>query len=210
MSNPESSDEFEPGEVTAWLQRAAAGDEEAREHAYVIVRDELRRIAARNMSSADGLSLEATMIVNDAFLKLLDQTAISWESRGHFFAYACHVVRHLLIDHARARLRLRRNPGTKPRSLELAEDVIASVPPPSSKIQRDEELLHLDQALERLENDHPELAEVVKLHYFGGWSFEQIGRQIIDRHPGTVRRQWGKARTLLHLYLSETTDSEGD
>lgn len=203
MSPRQPSEESDRSQITAWLQRAAAGDRPARERAYALVQDELRRIAVRNMSAADRLSLQATMVVDDAFLKLLDQTSIPWQDRGHFFAYACHVVRHLLIDHARARLARRRNPGRKPSGLDQVAEPSETASSPSSRLEQDEELLRLNAALERLENDHPGLAEVVKLHYFGGWSFEQIGENIIDRHPGTVRRQWSKARTLLHLYLSE-------
>lgn len=191
--------------VTGLLQRATSGDREALEKAYALVHDALRRIIRARMSQADQISLDATMVVNDVWMKLLDRPDISWNDRQHFFRTASRIVRQLLCDHARERRTRKRGGGRVKQSLDdIAEPSAPDLSDHDELLGGDVDLLQLDTALTRLEAAHPDLAEVVELRYFGGFSDDHIGRVILNLHPGTVRRRWTKAKTLLHLYL--TTD----
>lgn len=194
-------------QITVLLQQATSGDRDALEKAYALVHDALRRIVRARMSQADQLSLDATMVVNDVWMKLLDRPDISWNDRQHFFRTASRIVRQLLCDHARTRRARKRGGGRVKQSLDdVAEPAAPDLPADGELLLGGEvDILKLDAAITRLEAAHPDLAEVVELRYFGGFSDDHIGRVILDLNPGTVRRRWSKAKTLLHLYL--TTDS---
>lgn len=192
--------------VTGLLQRATSGDREALEKAYALVHDALRRIVRARMSQADQISLDATMVINDVWMKLLDRPDISWNDRQHFFCTASRIVRRLLCDHARTRRRRKRGGDRVRQSLDDISELAAPDLPADDELLLggDVDLLKLDAAITRLEAAHPDLAEVVELRYFGGFSDDHIGQVILNLNPGTVRRRWIKAKTLLHLYL--TTD----
>jgi len=198
METPMSSeapDGSESSQVTLWLLKAAAGDEQARDRAYRLVRERLKQIARKHMSQADFLEFSITTIADDAYLKLINLREVAWQDRLHFLRFACSVVRQLLTDHARRRLRQKRNSGQKPLDLaSIAEPVAARTP---------EQTLALHEALDRLGESHPELAEVVELQYFGGWTQEEIATEILNLPLATVRRRWTQARTLLHARLSD-------
>lgn len=220
------------GQITAWLQQAGQGDREARDQAYRLVQVELKRIAKQNMSRRDQLSLHATSVADDAFLKLMGLSQVSWNDRQHFFAFACNIVRQMLIDHARKRVSRKNNRGQKPADIADVGDPADSEAQPSQGVDDYEDLLALDQrrfrspdsspqlvgkaesvlkldaALKRLEQTQPDLANVIILRYFGGWSPEQIGAEILNCHPGSVNRKLLQARTLLHSYLLENTEAD--
>lgn len=220
------------GQITAWLQQAGQGDPDARDRAYRLVQHELKRIAKRNMSRRDQLSLHATSIADDAFLKLMNLSRVAWNDRQHFFAFACDIVRQILIDHARKRVRRKNNLGKKPADIADVGESAGPDAKPSQAIEDYEELLALDQrrfqskdsspqlvgkaesmlaldsALKRLEQSQPDLANVIILRYFGGWSPEQIGAEILNCHPGSVNRKLLQARTLLHSYLLESQEED--
>ena len=149
------------------------------------------------MSHEDGLSLSISEVADDAYLKLVNLREVAWKDRQHFLRYACTIVRQLLTDHARRRLRSKRNSGQRPKALD-------NVAEPSTR-QTPEQVLALDEALERLERAHPDLAEVVELQHFGGWTQAEIATEILNVPLITVRRRWTQARTLLHAWLSESS-----
>lgn len=144
------------------------------------------------------------MIVNDVWLKLIESSEIEWDNREQFFGFAARIVRQLLIDHARTRTRQKRGGKDRPVDIGGVAEPAGNDTSPSENLEKSERLLALNTALDQLEREHPELAQVVELYHFGGWSAEQIGRQILNLHSGTVDRRLSKARTLLHFYM--TTD----
>lgn len=198
-------------QVTVLLQKATSGNRDALEKAYALVHDALRRIVRARMSQADQLSLDATMVVNDVWMTLLNRPDISWNDRQHFFCTASRIVRQLLCDHARARGARKRGGGRVRQSLDdVAEPAGPDLPADDELLLgEDVDVLKLDAALTRLEAGHPELAKVVDLRYFGGFSDEHIGHVILNLHPGSVRRRWTKAKTLLHLYLTTEPPENG-
>lgn len=180
--------------VTLWLQKATNGDVEARDTAYQLVSNRLRDIVSTRMSSKERMDLTLTEIVDDAYLKLINLQDVQWQDRLHFLRFACSVVRQLLIDKARERLRKKRNFGVVPVALDKVAEPTQSRTP--------ESLIALSEAMDRLNADYPDLAAIVELRYFGGWTLEQIANEILDAPLIRVRRQWDKARTLLHSWLT--------
>ncbi|MFM9962478.1 MAG: ECF-type sigma factor [Planctomycetaceae bacterium] len=185
-------------QITACLRLAANGDEEARNRAYILVREELGRIARSKMSAADQREFSTTMVVNDSYLKLINLREIAWKDRYHFLRFACHVVRQLLTDAARTRNRQKRNSGQQPASF----DAIAEPAQP----QAPDHVLALHDALNRLELEAPELAEIVELRYYGGWSFAEIADEVLCLPINEVERRWKKARLRLLQHLQADTD----
>ena len=118
MASHDESDSQYLGEITACLRRACANDEEARNRAYVLVSEELKRIARSKMSAADQFDISTTMVANDAYLKMIDLSQVSWQDRHHFLRYSCHVIRQILVDYARQRQRQKRNSGQSASSTE--------------------------------------------------------------------------------------------
>ena len=194
MASHDESDSQYLGEITACLRRACANDEEARNRAYVLVCEELKRIARSKMSAADQFDISTTMVANDAYLKMIDLSQVSWQDRHHFLRYSCHVIRQILVDYARQWQRQKRNAGQS--VLPLHE-----VPEPT-RMQTPEHILALEEALQRLEKNHPDLAELVELHHFGGWTLEELATQVLNTTADTLRHRWTRARTMLHLYLT--------
>ena len=191
-------------QVTLLLQRAGEGDREAEDAACRLVRDALRQMAARRMSQREQLSLEASMLAHDVFLKLIRNPSISWESRRHFFGFAAGEIRKLLIDYARKRKAQKRNSGERPASI----DAVADPASPAGHFDgRDP--IDLDAALQQLERTHPQLAESVKLSYFTGLSSREIG-ELLECNTGTVNRRLAKARMLLRDFMTHHGDDRTD
>lgn len=157
------------------------------------VYDELHRIAAAAMhEERAGHTLQPTLLVGEAFLRLVGQRDADWRSRSHFYAVAAQTIRRILVDHARARLRAKRDFGLR---VTLAES-IAELPDASL------DLLALDGALARLEAAAPRQAQVVELRYFGGLDVEEVA-EALDVSPATVKRDWTFARAFLLRELQE-------
>jgi RNA polymerase sigma factor (TIGR02999 family) len=193
MTPPDESNDS-LADVTLWLQKATDGDLEARDRAYKLVSNRLRDIVRTRMSSKERIDLTLTEVVDDAYLKLINLQNVQWQDRLHFLRFACSIIRQLLIDKARERLRKKRNSGVAPVALDnVSELTLARTP---------EALIALSEAMDRLNEDYPDLAAVVELRYFGGWTLEQIANEILNAPLISVRRQWEKARTLLHSWLT--------
>jgi RNA polymerase sigma-70 factor (ECF subfamily) len=178
------------GLLTEWRQ----GDKTALETLTPLVYDELRRIAHRYMrSEREGHTLQTTALVNEAYLRLTDQQKVHWQNRAHFFAVTAHVMRHILIDHARRRHYVKRGGEAQPVPIEAA--VVMSQP-------RAAELVALDEALEELAKLDPRKGRVVELRYFGGLSLEETA-EVLEVSPMTVRRDWRAAKAWLYRRMRD-------
>ena len=179
------------GEVTRLLRNLQKGVEAAQSKLIPLVYEELRRVAARHMrGERPGRTLQATALVHEAFLRLTEQNA-SWQNKAHFFGIASQVMRHILIDHARGRMRAKRGGGQQRILLDEAlflSDALS------------EELLALDQALERLAKLDPRQARIVELRFFGGLSVEEAS-EVAGISPKTVKRDWSLAKAWLYQEL---------
>lgn len=181
-----------PGEVTRLLKAMHDGDAAAAEDLLPLVYAELHRIAAAYMRrERDGHTLQATALINEAYLRLVGED-IEWTNRAHFVGLAAHVMRRVLVDYARQHNAERRAGGLK--RVEM-EDNLAIAP------ERLDEVLFLDEAMAKLQADSPRQARVVELRYFGGLSVEQIG-EILKVAPRSVKRDWALARIFLFRELN--------
>lgn len=183
------------GDVTLLLQRCGAGDRAALDALVVVLHRELRRLAASYLRrERAGHSLQPTALVNEAYLRLVDQGRVTWQNRSHFFGVAAQVMRRLLVDHARRRLSAKR--GAAGVRVPLADYDAAQVQRPAS-------LVALDDALRDLERLDPRQAKAVELRYFAGLSIEEVAC-VLGVAPVTVKRDWATARAWLHRQLSHT------
>jgi RNA polymerase sigma factor (TIGR02999 family) len=185
-------------EVTRVLSGIEAGDPHAAEQLLPLVYDELRKLAAQKLAQEKpGQTLQATALVHEAYLRLVDtEKAQQWNSRGHFFAAAAEAMRRILVNRAQEKLCLKRGGGCKRIDLEgLAVVDDAS----------DEDLLALDEALGRLAQESPPCAELVKLRFFTGLTLDEVALSLgLARR--TVDRYWAYARARLYEMLSGSSD----
>ena len=173
------------GLLTEWCH----GDKTALKTLTPLVHEELRRMAHRYMQSErEGHTLQTTALVNEAYLRLADQQKVEWQNRSHFFAVTAHVMRHILIDHARRRHYVKRGGEARPVPMEAA--ALMSQP-------RAAELVALDEALEELAKLDSRKSRVVELRYFGGLSLEETA-EVLEVSPMTVRRDWRAAKAWLY------------
>jgi RNA polymerase sigma factor (TIGR02999 family) len=193
--SPDDSDaRAESPDVTGLLLAWRAGDAAAGERLLPAIYDELHRQAARAMRREDGAhTLQATALVHEAYLRLVDQRRVEWRSRAHFFGVAAQMMRRVLVDHARTRLAAKRGGALQRVTLG---DVGASD-------ASDDELdvLALHEALERLAALDPDQARLVELRYFGGLGIEDTA-EALGVSPATVKREWAVARAWLRRELA--------
>jgi len=180
-------------QITRLLHDWSAGDATALSRLVAIVYPELRRIAARHLrAERAGHTLQPTALVNEAYVRLAQQQpGKHWQDRTHFFAVAAHVVRAVLVDHARARRALKRGSGAAPVELTVAD---ASVEAPPV------DLLDLDAALRALELLDAEQGRIVELRYFAGLSIDETA-EALGTSPSTVKRGWVAAKTYIRRHL---------
>jgi RNA polymerase sigma factor (TIGR02999 family) len=182
-------------DVTRILDAIEAGDPHAAEQLLPLVYDELRRLAAQKLAQEKpGQTLQATALVHEAYLRLVDvEKALHWNSRGHFFAAAAEAMRRILVERAR------RKQGRKHGGGRLRVDLPADLTGPES---RSDDLVALDEALSRLECHDPDAAGLVKLRYFAGLSHQEAAEALgISR--GAADRLWALARAWLFRELSK-------
>jgi RNA polymerase sigma factor (TIGR02999 family) len=189
--------------VTGLLSRMGQGGAPAMDRLIPLVYDELHELAHRQRArwGVDERVPGTTSLVHEAYVRLVDQTRVQWQSRGQFFAIACRAMRTILIDNARRAGRQKRGGGVPDLPLDAAVLVSAD---------RTDELLALDQALERLEGQDPRLVRIVECRVFGGLSIEETARALAVS-PATVKRGWNLARTWLfrELHDAPRTADEG-
>jgi RNA polymerase sigma factor (TIGR02999 family) len=182
-------------DVTGILSAIEAGDRQAAENLLPLVYDELRRLAAHKLAQEQpGQTLEATALVHEAYLRLVDaDQAQHWKSRGHFFAAAAEAMRRILVDSARSKQSLKRGAGRCRQPLEEASLVAPRM---------NEDILAVDEALDRLAAADPEAASLVKLRFFAGLTSEQAA-QALGVSARTADRIWRYARAFLLKELKD-------
>ena len=179
-------------EVTLLLHAWSGGDKEALDRLTPLVYRELRRIAGRIMAAErSNHTLQATALVNEAYVRMVDTRQVSWQDRAHFFALCARAMREILIDHARARASAKR--GGDQVLLELEEGLAAGQSPEAN-------LLELDAALSRLAVIDPRKSQVVEMRFFGGLSLEETA-EALKVSTKTVQRDWDLARGWLYREL---------
>ena len=181
--------------VTVLLQRWSAGDVGALDALLPTVQDELRRLARSYMRrERGGHTLEPTALVNEAYLRLVEQRDVRWANRGHFFAIAAQAMRRVLVDHARGHVAAKRGGG--------AERVTLSGVASAGAERAEVDVLWLHEALERLALLDERQARVVELRYFAGMSVEEVAA-VLEISPATVKREWSTARLWLARALTK-------
>ncbi len=182
-------------EFTEILRAIETGDPLAADRLLPLVYDELRKLAAAKLAHEPaGQTLQATALVHEAYLRLVgDATSPHWDSRGHFFAAAAESMRRILVDAARRKKRLKRGGGQARQALDEAE---IAAPQPR------EDLLALDEALDKLAAADRQAAELVQLRYFAGLTLAEAA-QVMEISPRTADRLWAYARAWLHQELRE-------
>jgi RNA polymerase sigma factor (TIGR02999 family) len=191
-------------DVTRILNAIEHGDARATDELLPLVYEELRLIAAHKMSQEpSGQTLQATALVHEAYIRLVEAKDQNWNSRGHFFKAAAEAMRRILIDNARRKKSLRA--GGERQRIDNEEGDLQMLT--LSDECSSEDLLVLDEALEKLSKTDPRNAELVKLRYFAGLSLDQIARiQGISRRTAT--RWWTYARAWLHREISGGENSD--
>lgn len=177
-------------DVTRILSQIEAGDPSAANQLLPLVYDELRKLAAVKLAQEKpGQTLQATGLVHEAYLRLVDgEKAQHWNSRGHFFGAAAEAMRRILIDNARRKGRKKRG-GPHRRRVDFdSQDLVSNTTP--------DELLLLDEALDALSAEEPEVGQLVKLHYFAGLSVEQAAK-LLGLSRTTAYEHWAYARVWL-------------
>lgn len=176
-----------PDDVTVLLQELRHGDAEAANRLARVVYDELHRIAEVAMRrEREGHTLQPTVLVSEAFLRLIGERSTVWQNRMHFYALAARTIRRILVDHARARGRAKRDFGLR----VTLDESLAETPEQSLDV------LALDAALTRLAAAAPRQARIVELRYFGGLEVEETA-EAMEISPATVKRDWTFARAFL-------------
>lgn len=184
-----------PVAITELLNAAAAGDDAARDAAYTLVYDELKRCARAQNKRAQASSLTPTALVSELYLKLQTGRLNQIRSRHHFFALAAKAMRQIMLDHVRHRARLKRGEGVEHVTFNT-RDVRATT---------GDEALELDAALDGLTRVDPKLAQLVEWHFFAGLSFDEIAAEL-NCSARTVRREWTLARSFLRKAMHQGKD----
>lgn len=179
--------------ITALLTQLSEGNREVEARLIPQIYEELRRVAGRYMRfERANHTLQPTALVNEAYVRLIQDPHLHWKDRAHFFATASQLMRHILVDHARARRAGKR--GGVQQQVTLDENVL---PSPSHSI----DILALHEALERLSKLDARQGRIVELHFFGGLSFEEIA-EVLQLSERTVKRDWALARIWLFKEIS--------
>ncbi|UCG59007.1 MAG: sigma-70 family RNA polymerase sigma factor, partial [Phycisphaerales bacterium] len=185
-------------DVTRILNAIERGDAKATDELLPLVYEELRLLAAQRLSQErPGQTLQATALVHEAYIRLIGQEARDWKSRGHFFVAAAEAMRRILIENARRKRRLRHGGGQRRVSLHDADLAIEEF---------SDDLIALDEALERLSKRDPVKADLVKLRFFAGLTSEQAAKVLGISH-NTADKYWAYARSWLHLEITRADET---
>jgi RNA polymerase sigma factor (TIGR02999 family) len=182
-----------PNEVTQLLINWSNGDQAALDELIPLVHGELRRLARHYMArESPGHTLQTSALINEAYIRLVDQQDMPWQNRGHFFGVAAQVMRHVLIDHARRHRYAKRGGGA--RKVPLDEAVIVND-------KRSEELVALDDALKVLATLDLRKSQIIELRFFGGLSIEETA-EVLNISTITVTREWRSAKAWLRREMN--------
>ena len=181
-------------EITELLLKWSGGDRTALDQLIPLVYPELRRLARRYMRrEAPEHTLQTSALINEAYLRLINQEGVAWQDRAHFYAVSAQVMRHILIDHARRHRYRKRGGGAQ----QVTLDEVAVVGD-----QRAAEFVALDEALTNLATVDERKSKIVELRFFGGLTVEETA-EVLKVSPITVKREWRSAKAWLHLEMSE-------
>jgi RNA polymerase sigma factor (TIGR02999 family) len=184
-------------DVTQLLQQWSNGHERALDRLIPQIHDELRKLAASYLrKERPDHTLQPTALVNEAFLKLVDQRAVKWQNRAHFFGIAAQAMRRILVDHARAHAASKRGGAVRKVPLEDAAMIGRAV---------DVDVVALDEALTRLAALDPQQSRIVELRFFGGLTMEETA-EVMRISPATIGREWRVAKAWLSAELGRTSD----
>ena len=187
MNSPASHD------VTQLLVAWSDGDQAARDRLMSVVYEELHRLAQRYMRrESPGHTLQTSALVNEAFLRLVDQRNVHWQNRSHFFAIAAQMMRRILVDYARSRNYAKRGGGEQ--ALSLDEGLIVSD-------ERSAEVVAVHEALEELAKFDARKGQIVELRFFGGLTIDETA-EVLGVSPGTVMADWTMAKAWLRREIS--------
>jgi RNA polymerase sigma factor (TIGR02999 family) len=181
-------------EITQLLQEWCAGRQQALDRLLPEIYGELRTLASSYLRrERSDHTLQATALVHEAFLKLIDQRSVRWQNRAHFFGIAAQMMRRILVDHARAHTAAKRGSGEAHVSLDDALLIAPSA---------DVDVLALDEALTRLAVIDPQQSRVVELRFFGGLTMDETA-EVLGISPATVGREWTVAKAWLYSELTQ-------
>ncbi|PWT95067.1 MAG: RNA polymerase subunit sigma-70 [Blastocatellia bacterium] len=180
-------------QVTELLTAWSSGDQTARDRLIPLVYEELHRLAHRYMKrESPGHTLQTSALVNEAFVKLVDQRDVRWRNRAHFFGIAAQLMRRILVDHARGRQTAKRGGGVH--AISFDDGLYVSE-------KRSAEVVAIHEALEQLTKFDQRKGQIVELRFFGGLSIDETA-EVLGVSPGTVMRDWTLAKAWLHREIS--------
>jgi RNA polymerase sigma-70 factor, ECF subfamily len=198
-ANMPDSPAADPSDVTDLLRRWREGDRDALDRLMPLVYRELHRIASRYLAHERlGHTLQSTALVNEAFVKLVDQRRVDWQNRAQFFGLAAQAMRRILVDHARSRSRLKRGSDGERISIGAVDPAA-----PEEKIDP-ADAIAVDRALRKLEHLDPAQARIVELRFFGGLTVEETA-DVLATSASTVKREWTIAKAWLYRELAGAT-----
>jgi len=181
-------------DVTQLLTAWCGGDTAAMEQLAPILQRELHRVASRHLAKErPGHILQTTALVNEAYVRLIDWQNVRWQSRAHFFGMASQMMRHILVDYARAQHREKRGGSIVHVSLSWAA---------GAAVESSEDVVALDEALQKLQVFAPRQGRMVELRFFGGLSLEETA-EVLEVSVATVRKDWSLARAWLYRELNQ-------
>ena len=193
-------DEVPQAEITGLLKRWQAGDRQALDEVTPLVYRELHRMASRYLSrERSDQTLQSTALVHEAFLKLVDQRRVDWQSRSHFFGLAARLMRRILVDHARHTRRIKRGGEWQKIQLDDAPELGSSGADPA-------DLITLDRAMQELEELDPRQCRIVELRFFAGLNVEETA-DAMKLSPATIKREWTIARAWLYQRMSSIPET---
>lgn len=180
-------------EVTRVIQRIESGERKASDELFPLIYDELRRLAQRRLTQAGQQSMQATALVHEAYVRLVDvEEQQSWDSRGHFYSAAAEAMRRIIVENARRKARIKH--GGQVQRVDLSVSKVADDVPLS-------DLVGLDEAIQRFEAEFPAIAQLMKLRFFAGLS-EADAARALNISRATASRYWTFARTWLFKEMS--------
>ena len=180
-------------DVTQLLVHWGKGDKQALDRLMPLVYDELHRMASRYLRrERQGHTLQTTALINETYLRIVDQDRVNWQNRAHFFGVAAQMMRRILVDHARSHLYAKRGGGAQ----KLTLDEAIATPQ-----ERDLDLVALDDALTALAEIDPQQSRIIELRFFGGLTIEETA-EVLNISPATVKRDWNMAKAWLYGEIS--------
>lgn len=199
MTEHQDTERIVISQATQILQQLSRGDQTQREELFAVVYDDLRKVAEGYVRrERPGPDLQATDVVHEVYLRLIDQKSVSWQDRSHFFAIGAHVMRHVLVDNARKRMAEKRGGKAQQISMDLVEKQITVSP------NSETDVLAVDNAIALLAESNEQRSQIVELRFFGGLKVEEIA-VALGVSKSTVEREWRVARAWLRRELSPST-----